>query len=97
MAKKVECDEGTANWTKRLILNIKSWISGKHGKISYHLTQLLTRPQMLPELSSPLQVEQIADQTSVSTLAWKTQQSIHSLSVKDGKPKEKTQKEQCEK
>ncbi|CAB0034435.1 unnamed protein product [Trichogramma brassicae] len=31
-----------ARWTHRLIPNIRTWIERRHGKLNYHLTQLLT-------------------------------------------------------
>lgn len=37
-----EEDAGKANWTKRLVPDIRPWVNRKHGQVNYYLTQLLT-------------------------------------------------------
>lgn len=36
-----EQEEGKAQWTKRLIYNIRAWIKCKNRNIDYYLTQVL--------------------------------------------------------
>lgn len=40
--EKWDTDDGTANWTKRLIRDIKQWVDRKFGNVDYYLTQILT-------------------------------------------------------
>uniref|UniRef100_A0A1B6H3Z2 Uncharacterized protein n=1 Tax=Cuerna arida TaxID=1464854 RepID=A0A1B6H3Z2_9HEMI len=35
-------DTGKAEWTKRLIPDLRLWVNRKHGECSYHLTQVLS-------------------------------------------------------
>lgn len=37
-----EANDGTANWTRRMIPDIRPWLSRKHGDIGYHMSQVLT-------------------------------------------------------
>ena len=35
-------ENGNAEWTRRLIIDLRAWLSRKHGEVTYSMTQILS-------------------------------------------------------